>query len=133
MIRRPPRSTRTDTLFPYTTLFRSILDQAGSADLIRRNGQLHLYRDMAHLHTDQASWTLRRKYGLRTELMERNQFLELEPLVGTRYQVAVFTPEQGMSLDPYRQTLAIASDFRRGGGRIVKSKDRKSPRLNSSH
>src|SRR3546814_6503334 len=29
MIRRPPRSTRTDTLFPYTTLFRSVSgDQA---------------------------------------------------------------------------------------------------------
>src|SRR3546814_4675064 len=27
MIRRPPRSTRTDTLFPYTTLFRSALGQ----------------------------------------------------------------------------------------------------------
>src|SRR3546814_3437739 len=27
MIRRPPRSTRTDTLFPYTTLFRSQLTQ----------------------------------------------------------------------------------------------------------
>src|SRR3546814_8211016 len=26
MIRRPPRSTRTDTLFPYTTLFRSFLE-----------------------------------------------------------------------------------------------------------
>src|SRR3546814_4914089 len=26
MIRRPPRSTRTDTLFPYTTLFRSVAD-----------------------------------------------------------------------------------------------------------
>src|SRR3546814_13394759 len=26
MIRRPPRSTRTDTLFPYTTLFRSAWD-----------------------------------------------------------------------------------------------------------
>src|SRR3546814_5364138 len=25
MIRRPPRSTRTDTLFPYTTLFRSLM------------------------------------------------------------------------------------------------------------
>src|SRR3546814_14307512 len=25
MLRRPPRSTRTDTLFPYTTLFRSLL------------------------------------------------------------------------------------------------------------
>src|SRR3546814_11417463 len=28
MIRRPPRSTRTDTLFPYTTLFRSQVDRA---------------------------------------------------------------------------------------------------------
>src|SRR3546814_14214237 len=27
MIRRPPRSTRTDTLFPYTTLFRSKAEQ----------------------------------------------------------------------------------------------------------
>src|SRR3546814_15424671 len=27
MIRRPPRSTRTDTLFPYTTLFRSLVDR----------------------------------------------------------------------------------------------------------
>src|SRR3546814_6577709 len=27
MIRRPPRSTRTDTLFPYTTLFRSLADR----------------------------------------------------------------------------------------------------------
>src|SRR3546814_19643085 len=29
MIRRPPRSTRTDTLFPYTTLFRSVLKKGG--------------------------------------------------------------------------------------------------------
>src|SRR3546814_18190097 len=29
MLRRPPRSTRTDTLFPYTTLFRSVIDPAG--------------------------------------------------------------------------------------------------------
>src|SRR3546814_12914796 len=29
MIRRPPRSTRTDTLFPYTTLFRSSTDALG--------------------------------------------------------------------------------------------------------
>src|SRR3546814_15692049 len=35
MIRRPPRSTRTDTLFPYTTLFRSI-------------GNLALLRTLTH-------------------------------------------------------------------------------------
>src|SRR3546814_13351991 len=44
MIRRPPRSTRTDTLFPYTTLFRSPLMAVGvlrhtllhAGDLFRR-------------------------------------------------------------------------------------------------
>src|SRR3546814_11986070 len=39
MIRRPPRSTRTDTLFPYTTLFRSVagippVDSAGQGALM---------------------------------------------------------------------------------------------------
>src|SRR3546814_13500730 len=38
MIRRPPRSTRTDTLFPYTTLFRSILDQHAHAVAVDRAG-----------------------------------------------------------------------------------------------
>src|SRR3546814_3554858 len=33
MIRRPPRSTRTDTLFPYTTLFRSDQDSRAVEDL----------------------------------------------------------------------------------------------------
>src|SRR3546814_11325609 len=31
MIRRPPRATRTDTLFPYTTLFRSRLGNGGES------------------------------------------------------------------------------------------------------
>src|SRR3546814_2476338 len=37
MLRRPPRSTRTDTLFPYTTLFRSclLMDQALSPRRLR--------------------------------------------------------------------------------------------------
>src|SRR3546814_16884802 len=35
MIRRPPRSTRTDTLFPYTTLFRSL-------GMVRRGGTVAL-------------------------------------------------------------------------------------------
>src|SRR3546814_15423495 len=40
MIRRPPRANRTDTLFPYTTLFRS----DGSALLIVRDAAQHIER-----------------------------------------------------------------------------------------
>src|SRR3546814_14032124 len=36
MIRRPPNSTRTDTLFPYTTLFRSVLFL--QAEAVKRHG-----------------------------------------------------------------------------------------------
>src|SRR3546814_4742819 len=38
MIRRPPRSTRTDTLFPYTTLFRSCLSISTILALLRKLG-----------------------------------------------------------------------------------------------
>src|SRR3546814_2376558 len=39
MIRRPPRSTRTDTLFPYTTLFRSAVHADEGATAIPRRQQ----------------------------------------------------------------------------------------------
>src|SRR3546814_10154396 len=38
MTRRPPRSTRTDTLFPYTTLFRSEGSAGGRNGLVQRKG-----------------------------------------------------------------------------------------------
>src|SRR3546814_1923136 len=47
MIRRPPRSTRTDTLFPYTTLFRSVLAVRGvdgDLDPLHRHRLLHRHR-----------------------------------------------------------------------------------------
>src|SRR3546814_5252250 len=47
MIRRPPRSTRTDTLFPYTTLFRSGLRRAGS-NPCRSPRRLYPVRQTSH-------------------------------------------------------------------------------------
>src|SRR3546814_11409598 len=50
MIRRPPRSTRTDTLFPYTTLFRSrlhALAQGGTAVGTGLNAPDNFDEDMA--------------------------------------------------------------------------------------
>src|SRR3546814_20139348 len=55
MIRRPPRSTRTDTLFPYTTLFRSrvVAGKSGmrlktdtrlDADVVDANGYILAWR-----------------------------------------------------------------------------------------
>src|SRR3546814_7168793 len=77
MIRRPPRSTRTDTLFPYTTLFRSFLDQrrlscaqrmAGSAAIkaAYRRGIIHRARPMARSeeHTSELQSLMRISYAV---------------------------------------------------------------------
>src|SRR3546814_8098614 len=58
MIRRPPRATRTDTLFPYTTLFRSILiseepviDKADAKGVISDAVVAHLDKSHITVHT----------------------------------------------------------------------------------
>src|SRR3546814_18370505 len=51
MIRRPPRSTRTDTLFPYTTLFRSPITSVTREEIDRQGitsaEQLLMYLNVA--------------------------------------------------------------------------------------
>src|SRR3546814_12200288 len=57
MIRRPPRSTRTDTLFPYTTLFRSL------PALSNINGHCALFA----LSSNRLSTCARYKVGMNAE------------------------------------------------------------------
>src|SRR3546814_2959127 len=55
MVRRPPRSTRTDTLFPYTTLFRSLEglgDQIGRLWPLARKQAFGEGRDEDHRHRE---------------------------------------------------------------------------------
>src|SRR3546814_3748096 len=48
MIRRPPRSTRTDTLFPYTTLFRSTVPDSPRPLLRRQSHVRTIQRHSEH-------------------------------------------------------------------------------------
>src|SRR3546814_8212970 len=72
MLRRPPRSTRTDTLFPYTTLFRSALDD-GCAKLAHH----FLYK-----------WiVLHRLFGLLLAYKSEEHTSELQSLMCISYAV----------------------------------------------
>src|SRR3546814_3372458 len=52
MIRRPPRSTRTDTLFPYTTLFRSSHPVVRSVSFLLTSVWNRIYRGVLVHHLD---------------------------------------------------------------------------------
>src|SRR3546814_2854300 len=58
MIRRPPRSTRTDTLFPYTTLFRSLVSEFVDVAL----PQVKVADTLAALQQMAAQW--RSRFGI---------------------------------------------------------------------
>src|SRR3546814_5256384 len=70
MIRRPPRSTRTDTLFPYTTLFRSSLRSAlvcqGSDPRRSRQTASHEHRrnPRSEEHTSELQSLMRISYAV---------------------------------------------------------------------
>lgn len=99
-----------------------ILDAVGANDIVRLTGQLYLYPNEKWLRKDTMSWQLRKDYGLRIERLGRDGILALEPEVGPDYPIGMFTPDQGMSVNPYRQVTAIASDFAQQGGRIVRDR-----------
>jgi glycine/D-amino acid oxidase-like deaminating enzyme len=99
-----------------------ILSDVGASDIVRRTGQLYLYPNEKWLRKDTMSWELRKEQGLRIERLGREGILALEPEVGPDYTIGMFTPDQGMSVNPYRQVTAIVSDFARRGGRIVRDR-----------
>src|SRR3546814_2268357 len=90
MIQRPPRSTRTDTLFPYTTLFRSLERREASAREERRGlGVEDAVADMPHL-TEAMLVTLG-EAGIKTldDLADRSEehTSELQSLMRISYAV----------------------------------------------
>src|SRR3546814_11042994 len=118
MIRRPPRSTRTDTLFPYTTLFRSsacsssskVEDEARQSDLepvAADDGALALVPGGV-----QQLWVLDRVIAVDLDGTERDV---------TEAMVAQAREDLDDAVDITEQS------------RFSPSLDRKSTRLNSSH
>src|SRR3546814_12745312 len=116
MIRRPPRSTRTDTLFPYTTLFRScfgydnrVVDMLGFGVMKKVTG-LPVIFDVTHA-------LQQRDPGAAASGGRRAQVLDLA-------RAGLATGLAGLFLEAHPNPDEAKCDGPR---------DRKSTRLNSSH
>src|SRR3546814_1380807 len=109
MIRRPPRSTRTDTLFPYTTLFRS------DGDPRARHGRVRA-------HDRQLQGRAGRERGYAPPAGRTG---EGALMLGTTFVLALRSIRRHL-LRSFLTILGIVI----GVGAVV---DRKSTRLNSSH
>src|SRR3546814_3219293 len=84
MIRRPPRSTRTDTLFPYTTLFRS---DAGQQCPGGRSGTHARRRGNHRFHTSSREGNAGKRAANRLMLRSEEHTSELQSLMRISYAV----------------------------------------------
>src|SRR3546814_18318661 len=73
MIRRPPRSTRTDTLFPYTTLFRSTVLGTDGYGLSDARANMHRHLEVDRYYVAQARSRRWRRKGRRRRRMFRGR------------------------------------------------------------
>src|SRR3546814_7973007 len=64
MIRRPPRSTLTDTLFPYTTLFRSPCSRQRTASYGKSGGAATGFSNRSEEHTSELQSLMRISYAV---------------------------------------------------------------------
>src|SRR3546814_3070171 len=123
MIRRPPRSTRTDTLFPYTTLFRSPDDDAAWS-VVERPARVRdqaLEEQAAHiLETERLAPDHRAlEQRARRDALERLD----EAAVERRLEIFADRPRPRLVRDAVPAALLFPEAERR---------DRKRTRLNSS-
>src|SRR3546814_9469231 len=65
MIRLPPNSTRTDTLFPYTTLFRSTESQLAGTDTLDRGNTNAKLESLEQFRSDATEQALRTNQGVK--------------------------------------------------------------------
>src|SRR3546814_2305751 len=134
MIRRPPRSTRTDTLFPYTTLFRSRLLGIEFGQRIDRNDRRLLARGGHGLGIGCGTGIADTEDIRVAHMLER----ELVDIDEASVSVGKLTVGDELRLDLRRHGMEHVEfdSFLTDRGledRLLAGADRKSTRLNSSH
>src|SRR3546814_1528157 len=119
MIRRPPRSTRTDTLFPYTTLFRSQYYRP-SRTTVFAVGDFDVDAMEAKIKAQFADWQPKEPDGPEPDLGN---------IAPQQLQTHVYV--EG-SLTP-SVSISWTNPPKRASDTLARRRDRKSTRLNSSH
>src|SRR3546814_8604156 len=95
MLRRPPRSTRTDTLFPYTTLFRSEFLRFGPLVAANRYERIYFWPDPRGITLRQVQGLLGQADGSRSE----EHTSELQSLMRISYAVFCLKKKKTQRID----------------------------------
>src|SRR3546814_8642711 len=106
MIRRPPRSTRTDTLLPYTTLFRSRLLKKDVNGFAARNVTVYLFRHALEKNCRCPALELRANMPIQGRYARSEEHTsELQSLMRISYAVFCLKKKKQIRTKETRKTL----------------------------
>src|SRR3546814_9279492 len=140
MMLRPPRSTRTDTRFPYTTLFRALLQLAIESVFSAQPRDLSLLHVLFYIHSAGSLDNLINTEGgaQDSRIAGGSQRIALAMAAELGHRVLLQAPVERIEHDDAAVVVRSANFSVRAKRTIVAipptlAGDRKSPRLNSSH
>ena len=107
-------------LAPTLPAWRQVLVDIDGLDLLRETGQMHVYPSRAALDADAFAWRLRRESGVRTDFLQRDELLALQPGIGPAYSHGVFLPDAATITDPHGLCVRMAAALSAAGAEFVR-------------
>lgn len=99
-----------------------LIQWAGIPDIIRRDGYLVVYETERAYKSDARAWRIRRDRGVVCDELDTAAIRELEPGLHSHYPRGIYVREQGHIRNPLRLTQALARQFQKDGGTIMRRK-----------
>lgn len=99
-----------------------LLHSLGAGDMVRHDGNLHLYESRAEWQAALAGWQLRAQHGIVFEhLHGADAIAALQPGLAPRLVAATFVPNWQTITDPYQLALLLAQRLRQAGARLCRA------------
>ena len=106
-------------LVPVHECLSPLLQDAGAADLVRRDGSLIVYRTRAGWEAGRRGWDLRRRNGIAWEELDPEALRRLDPALAPGLYRGALLPGNGHTVDPQALVSRLAAAFVRRGGRVA--------------
>ena len=106
---------------PSFEALQPLVDDAGVSHMIKRSGQLFVYRSRKNMEKDALTHQLRGDAGARLEYLDTSEIRDLEPALAPIFESGYLMPDNGHCEDPYGMARALVRLFLERGGKLQKA------------
>ena len=106
---------------PSFDAFQPLVEDAGVSHMIKRSGQLFVYRSRKNMEKDALTHQLRGDAGARLEYLDTAEIRDLEPALAPIFESGYLMPDNGYCVDPYGMAKALVRLFLDRGGKFQKA------------